>query len=101
MLNDLKFNICKLESSYVANRDVPDLESRIEKYISFYFLFIFFCCSCCNTVQYSTVLNAGVVHQLSETNTISGSTPFKHVPLSHWSQCSASRRHIHGSALAI
>jgi hypothetical protein len=34
MLNDLKFNICKLESSYVANRDVPDLESQIVKYIS-------------------------------------------------------------------
>jgi NACHT domain len=33
MLGDLKFNICKLESSYVANRDVPDLESRIAKYI--------------------------------------------------------------------
>jgi NACHT domain len=33
MLNDLKFNICKLESSYVANRDVPDLESRIAKYV--------------------------------------------------------------------
>ena len=33
MLNDLKFNICRLESSYLANRDVPDLESRIANYI--------------------------------------------------------------------
>jgi NACHT domain len=33
MLNNLKFNICKLESSYLANRDVPDLESRIAKYL--------------------------------------------------------------------
>ena len=33
MLNELKFNICKLGSSYLANSDVPDLESRIAKYI--------------------------------------------------------------------
>ena len=33
MLDDLKFNICKLDSSYLANSDVPDLESRIVKYI--------------------------------------------------------------------
>jgi hypothetical protein len=33
MLNDLKFNICKLESSYLANSDVPDLDSRIAKHI--------------------------------------------------------------------
>jgi DNA polymerase III delta prime subunit len=33
MLNDLKFNICELESSYLANRDVPDLDSRIAKHI--------------------------------------------------------------------
>jgi NACHT domain len=33
MLDHLKFNICKLESSYLANSDVPDLESRIAKYI--------------------------------------------------------------------
>jgi hypothetical protein len=33
MLDELKFNICKLESSYLANSDVPDLESRIAKYI--------------------------------------------------------------------
>ena len=33
MLDDLKFNICKLESSYLANSDVPDLESRIANYI--------------------------------------------------------------------
>ena len=33
MLDDLKFNICELESSYIANSDVPDLESRISKYI--------------------------------------------------------------------
>jgi NACHT domain len=33
MLDGLKFNICRLESSYLANSDVPDLESRIAKYI--------------------------------------------------------------------
>jgi AAA ATPase domain len=33
MLNDLKFNICELESSYLANCDVPDLDFRITKYI--------------------------------------------------------------------
>jgi NACHT domain len=33
MLDNLKFNICKLESSYIANSDVPDLESRITNYI--------------------------------------------------------------------
>jgi NACHT domain len=34
MLDELKFNICKLESSYLANSEVPDLEPRIAKYIS-------------------------------------------------------------------
>ena len=33
MLDSLKFNICKLESSYLANSDVPDLESRISEHI--------------------------------------------------------------------
>jgi hypothetical protein len=33
MLDNLKFNICKLNSSYLANRDVSDLESRNTKYI--------------------------------------------------------------------
>jgi AAA ATPase domain len=33
MLDELKFNICKLESSYLANSDVPDIDSRISKYI--------------------------------------------------------------------
>ncbi|KAH9047049.1 hypothetical protein EDB84DRAFT_1575489 [Lactarius hengduanensis] len=32
-LDDLKFNICNLESSYVANKDVEDLEPRIVKYL--------------------------------------------------------------------
>jgi AAA ATPase domain len=34
MLDKLEFNICKLESSYLANDDVHDLESRIAKYVS-------------------------------------------------------------------
>ncbi len=34
LLNDLKFNICDLKSSYLANKDVDDLNSRIDKYIS-------------------------------------------------------------------
>jgi NACHT domain len=33
MLDNLKFNICKLESSHLANSDVPDLESRIAEYV--------------------------------------------------------------------
>ncbi len=33
VLHDLKFNICNLESSYLANSDVHDLKSRIAKYI--------------------------------------------------------------------
>jgi NACHT domain len=33
MLKNLKFNMCKLESSYLANCDVPDLESRIAEHI--------------------------------------------------------------------
>jgi hypothetical protein len=33
MLDGLKLNICKLESSYLANDDVPDLELRISEYI--------------------------------------------------------------------
>jgi hypothetical protein len=33
MLDILKFNICNLESSYLANSDVPDLEFRISKCI--------------------------------------------------------------------
>jgi hypothetical protein len=39
MLDDLKFNICKLESSHLANSDVPDLKSRIDKYIPFALLY--------------------------------------------------------------
>ncbi len=31
LLNNLKFNICDLESSYLANKDVDDLNSRIDK----------------------------------------------------------------------
>jgi hypothetical protein len=33
MLNNLEFNICKLESSYLANSDVPGIDSRITRYI--------------------------------------------------------------------
>jgi hypothetical protein len=33
MLDNLKFNICKLESSHLANSNVPDSKSRIAKYI--------------------------------------------------------------------
>ncbi len=33
LLDDLKFNICGLESSYLANKDVEDLESRIVKHL--------------------------------------------------------------------
>ncbi len=33
VLHELKFNICKLQSSYLANNDVQDLKSRIAKNI--------------------------------------------------------------------
>jgi len=33
LLNDLKFNICNLESSYLANKDVEDLRSRVDKHV--------------------------------------------------------------------
>ena len=33
MLNDLRFNICNLESSYLANKDVRDLDVRIAKHL--------------------------------------------------------------------
>ncbi len=33
LLDDLKFNICGLESSYLANKDVEDLESRIVEHL--------------------------------------------------------------------
>jgi len=33
LLNDLKFNICNLESSYLANNDVKDLNTRIDEHI--------------------------------------------------------------------
>jgi hypothetical protein len=33
MLDDLKFNICSLESSYLANKDVEDLETRISDHL--------------------------------------------------------------------
>ncbi len=34
LLKDLKFNICNLESSYLANEDVKDFRSRVDKYIT-------------------------------------------------------------------
>src|SRR6266702_4212548 len=34
VLHELKFNICNLESSYLANKDIGDLHSRIDKHIS-------------------------------------------------------------------
>ena len=34
MINQLRFNICKLEDSRLANREVKDLESRIKQHIS-------------------------------------------------------------------
>ena len=42
MVNQLRFNICKLEDSRVANADVHDLQSRIQENIS-------------DTLQYSSV----------------------------------------------
>ena len=34
MLHDLKFNICNLETSYLANKDIKDLDSRVDECIS-------------------------------------------------------------------
>jgi hypothetical protein len=33
LLNSLKFNICNLETSYLANKDVADLKSRVDEHI--------------------------------------------------------------------
>jgi hypothetical protein len=33
LLEGLKFNICNLETSYLANKDVVDLQTRVDKYI--------------------------------------------------------------------
>ncbi len=33
VLRNLKFNICNIESSYLANRDIQDLEARVAKHI--------------------------------------------------------------------
>jgi len=33
LINGLKFNICNLESSYLANKDIQDLDSRVDKHI--------------------------------------------------------------------
>ena len=33
LINDLKFNICNLESSYLANKYVEDLDSRVDEHI--------------------------------------------------------------------
>src|SRR6266571_4395004 len=33
LLKDLKFNICNLETSYLANKDVTDLKSRVDEHI--------------------------------------------------------------------
>ena len=33
LLDGLKFNICQLETSYLANKDVTDLKVRVDKYI--------------------------------------------------------------------
>ncbi|KAG8861292.1 hypothetical protein FRB91_009203 [Serendipita sp. 411] len=34
MKRELRFNICRLESSFARNKDVPDFEERVSKYIS-------------------------------------------------------------------
>ncbi len=39
VLHDLEFNICNLESSYLANGDVQDLKSRISEHISLALLY--------------------------------------------------------------
>ncbi len=33
LLKDLKFNVCNLESSYFANKDIKDLNSRVDEHI--------------------------------------------------------------------
>jgi hypothetical protein len=33
LLNNLQFNICELETSYLANKNVTDLKSRVDKHI--------------------------------------------------------------------
>ena len=33
VLRDLRFNICNIESSYLANKDIQDLEARVSKHL--------------------------------------------------------------------
>ena len=33
VLRDLRFNICEIESSYLANKDIPGLEARIAEHL--------------------------------------------------------------------
>jgi hypothetical protein len=33
LLDGLKFNICNLKTSYLPNKDIPDLDSRVDKHI--------------------------------------------------------------------
>jgi hypothetical protein len=58
----LKFNICELESSYVFNRDVKDLSSRLKRYVPPHLAYI-----CCFWVEHLNEVSptqewCGLVH---------------------------------------
>jgi hypothetical protein len=50
LLDGLKFNICNLETSYLANKDVADLKSHIDQYISPALLYA--CCFWSNHLEH-------------------------------------------------
>ncbi|QRW13889.1 hypothetical protein RhiLY_12888 [Ceratobasidium sp. AG-Ba] len=59
MINELKFNICALEDSHVANREVPDLKSRVQIAISEQLVY-----SCLHWSSHVAAMPAGTLREL-------------------------------------
>ena len=72
MQTGLCFNICRLETSYVRNIDVPDLASRIEKFIPTHLSYS--CRFWADHLQY-TIVDIGLINSAHE---------FMHTHLLHW-----------------
>jgi hypothetical protein len=73
MNRGLKFNICRLESSYLRNDDIPDLASRIAKTISPYLLYS--CRFFADHLSDSTNNNASLLEEIES---------FLHTNLLYW-----------------
>jgi hypothetical protein len=68
----LRFNICQLETSYVRNVDVPDLASRMEKFIP---LHLSYSCRFWGDHLQKTTVDIKLVNIVNE---------FMHADLLHW-----------------